>query len=92
VLFINSLSSFPLDLLPKVVFVINKNRRLEMAGKMKLLVAAEGSVESQSVVKYVAATLPPVDTGVVFLHVINQIPETYWDFGLEIEADSLAEK
>ena len=63
-----------------------------MAGKMKFLVAAEGSVESQSVVKYVAATLPPVDTGVVFLHVINRIPETYWDFGLEIEADSLAKK
>ncbi len=42
-----------------------------MAGKMKFLVAADGSVESQSVVKYVAATLSPVDTGVVFLHVLN---------------------
>jgi len=63
-----------------------------MAGKMKFLVAADGSVESQSVVKYVAATLSPVDTEIVLLHVLNRIPEIYWDFGLGIEADSLAKK
>ena len=63
-----------------------------MAGKKKFLVAADGSVESQSVVKYVAATLSPVDTEVVFLHVLNRIPETYWDFGLGVEADSLVKK
>ena len=63
-----------------------------MAGKKKFLVAADGSVESQSVVKYVAAMLSPVDTEVVFLHVLNRIPETYWDFGLGVESDSLVKK
>ena len=63
-----------------------------MAGKKKFLVAADGSAESQSVVKYVAAMLSPVDTEVVFLHVLNRIPETYWDFGLGVEADSLLKK
>ena len=63
-----------------------------MAGKKKFLVAADGSAESTSMVKYVAATLSPVDTEVVILHVLNRIPETYWDFGLGLEADSLAKK
>ena len=63
-----------------------------MAGKKKILVAADGSAESQSVVKYVAAMLSPVDTEVVFLHVLNRIPETYWDFGLGVESDSLVKK
>ncbi|MGA9536270.1 MAG: universal stress protein [Desulfobacterales bacterium] len=63
-----------------------------MAGKKKFLVAADGSAESQSVVKYVATMLSPVDTEVVFLHVLNRIPETYWDFGLGVESDSLVKK
>jgi nucleotide-binding universal stress UspA family protein len=63
-----------------------------MAGKKKFLVAADGSVESQSVVKYVAAMLSPVDTEIVFLHVLNRIPETYWDFGLGVESVSLVKK
>lgn len=63
-----------------------------MAGKKKFLVAADGSAESQSVVKYVAAMLSPVDTEIVFLHVLKRIPETYWDFGLGVEADSLLKK
>jgi len=63
-----------------------------MAGKKKFLVATDGSVESKAVVKYVAAMLSPVDTEVFFLHVLNRIPETYWDFGLGVEADSLAKK
>ena len=49
-------------------------------------------LESQSVVKYVAAMLSPVDTEIVFLHVLKRIPETYWDFGLGVEADSLVKK
>lgn len=63
-----------------------------MTGKKKILVAADGSAESQSVVKYVATMLSPVDTEVVFFHVLNRIPETYWDFGLGVEVDELVKK
>jgi nucleotide-binding universal stress UspA family protein len=65
---------------------------MEMAGKKKFLVAADGSAESKSMVKYAAAMLSPVDTEVVLLHVLNRIPETYWDFGMGVEADSLVKK
>ncbi|MDZ7580541.1 MAG: universal stress protein [Deltaproteobacteria bacterium] len=63
-----------------------------MAGRKKFLVAADGSAASQSIVKYMTAMLSPVDTEIVFLHVLNRIPETYWDFGLGVEADSLVHK
>jgi nucleotide-binding universal stress UspA family protein len=63
-----------------------------MAGKKKFLVAVDGSAESKSVVQYIAATLSPVDTEVVFLHILSRIPETYWDSGLGLETDSLVMK
>jgi nucleotide-binding universal stress UspA family protein len=65
---------------------------MEMAGKKRYLVAIDGSPESKSIVNFAAKMLPPVDTEVVFLHVLNRIPETYWDFGSGVEADSLAQK
>lgn len=63
-----------------------------MAGKKKFLVAADGSAESKAVVTYVARMLSPAETEVAFFHVLNRIPEAYWDFGLGAEADSLARK
>jgi hypothetical protein len=72
--------------------VITSKQEAGDGWEKKFLVAADGSVESQSVVKYVAAMLSPVNTEVVFLHVLNRIPETYWDFGLGVESDSLVKK
>jgi nucleotide-binding universal stress UspA family protein len=63
-----------------------------MTGKRKFLVAVDGSAESKSVVQYIAATLSPVDAEVVFLHILNRVPETYWDSGLGFETDSLVKK
>lgn len=63
-----------------------------MDRKKRYLVAVDGSESSKSAVRYVASMLSPVNTEVVLFHVLNRIPEAYWDFGMGIEIDSLSKE
>jgi nucleotide-binding universal stress UspA family protein len=63
-----------------------------MAGKKRFLIAVDGSPESKGVVQYATGMLRPDATEVVLFHVMNRVPEAYWDFGMGIEADVLSKK
>jgi len=63
-----------------------------MAEKKRFLVAIDGSAESKSLVRYVSGILSPVNTELIMLHILNKVPEAYWDFGSGFEVDSLSKK
>ena len=55
-----------------------------MAGKKRFLIAVDGSPESKGVIQYATGMLRPDATEVVLFHVMNRVPEAYWDFGMGI--------
>ncbi|RJQ67118.1 MAG: universal stress protein [Desulfobacteraceae bacterium] len=76
---------------PKYFHTFKKELK-KMAGKKRFLVAIDGSAESKSVVQYISRMLSPVETEIVLFHVLNKVPESYWDFGKGVEADVLSKK
>jgi nucleotide-binding universal stress UspA family protein len=48
-------------------------------GKRKILVALDGSNQSLEAVRYVSKVLPSERAELVLFHVLNKIPEAFWD-------------
>ena len=47
--------------------------------KRKILLAVDGSDQALDAVRYVSQLFPPNRMTVVLFHVMNEIPESYWD-------------
>ncbi len=56
--------------------------------RRRLLFAVDGSDQTHDAVRYVSGVIPPLDTDVVLFHVMNKVPDSFWDW----EKDPLVPK
>lgn len=48
--------------------------------RRRILVAVDGSEQTQEAVSYLSGIVPAFDTNVVLFHIMNKVPDAFWDW------------
>jgi len=55
-------------------------RRKMSQDRRRILVAVDGSEQTQEAVSYLSGIVPSFETSVVLFHVMNRVPDAFWDW------------